>query len=223
MTPLRSRRDGRGEIPRSRTSLPLWSGVITLSILLLGSAAAIGVSAGTYASAPAAAEPEFLNVSATSALSFVPNSFSVMPGASVHLIVTQEADFEHTFTLSSVVNTTLPSSDTDSQMYAFFAAHPPLLNLSLGSTVGARFYDNFTAPSSLGTYEYLCEIHFPDMTGTMTVANSPPSSGSSTTPSALEIVGIGVVVVVVVLAVVAVAWSRSRRRSGSGGNPPPPA
>lgn len=169
----------------------------------------------------AAASPEFVNISATNSLSFVPDSFTVLPGAAVHLIVTQLADFDHTFTLSPAVNVTIPSSDSFAQLSAFFQAHPPIVNLSLGSTVGQRYFANFTAPTTLGTYEYVCLIHFPTMTGIMTVANGVPSPATSSSPTTLEIVGIGVAIGLVVIAVVLVAWSRARHQGRSGGGSPP--
>jgi plastocyanin len=169
----------------------------------------------------AAASPEFVNLSATSSLSFVPDSFTVLPGAAVHLIVTQLADFDHTVTLSPAVNVTIPSSDSPAQLTAFFQAHPPIVNLSLGPTVGQRYFANFTAPMTLGTYEYVCLIHFPTMTGIMTVASAVPSPATSSSPTTLEIVGIGTAIGVVVIVVGLAAWSRARHRDRSGGGCPP--
>ncbi len=194
------------------------------SLLLLLLAAAMSAPAAQAAPpAPAAAvAPEFVNVSATSVLSFVSGSFDVLPGATVHLVVTQMADFNHTFTLSPAVNVTIPSGDTPAEVAAFFNAHPPIVNLSLGSTVGSTYSATFTAPSTLGTYEYVCLIHFPTMIGEMNVVATLPSSSSSTssisTTTALEIGG-GVGAVLVVVGV-ALALRSRRRRSGAA--PPNP-
>jgi plastocyanin len=160
-----------------------------------------------------------VNVSATTSLSVVPGSFTVQPGATVHLIVTQLADFEHTFTLSPAVNVTIPSSDTPSQVSAFFNAHPPLVNLTLGSTPGQEFFANFTAPTTLGSYEYVCLIHFPTMIGTMAVSSSTGSS-SGTSPTTVELVALGGVVAIVVIVGVLVLV---RRRSRGGPGAPPPS
>jgi plastocyanin len=165
---------------------------------------------------------EFVNISATSSFSFVPDSFTVEPGSLVHLVVTQLADFNHTFTLSPAVNVTIPSADDPAQVAAFFNAHTPIANLSLGSTAGKQTSVTFTAPTALGAYEFVCLIHFPTMTGIMTVANTPPSSGSSSSPTPVELVAIGAGVGVVVVAIALFAWSRARRRSRSGGGSPPP-
>ncbi|HYA56903.1 MAG TPA: hypothetical protein VEH57_00320 [Thermoplasmata archaeon] len=188
-----------------------------LSTLVVGLAAArptVAPTTGGNATPPndAASGPVVVTISATSAINFVPDSFSVAPGASVEIVVTQMADFEHTFTLSSVVNQTIPSTDTPSEVAAFFNAHPPLVNLSLGTTVGAKFFANFTAPAALGTYEFVCLVHFPSMTGVMAVSSSSGGSSpsSSGTPTTLEWVGIGAVVAVVVIVAVLLAVRRGK-------------
>lgn len=153
----------------------------------------------------------FVNITATSSFSFVPSSFAVVPGESVHLVVTQAADFEHTFTLSSVPNATIPSSDTPAEVAAFFNAHPPLVNLSLGSTAGVKFPVTFTAPSSLGTYEFVCLIHFPAMIGVMTDSSSAPPASATSGLSPLELATVGAVVAIVVIVGVVVAVRRRRK------------
>jgi plastocyanin len=143
-----------------------------------------------------------IDVSATSQLSFVPNSFSVAPGETVHLVVTQLADFNHTFTLSPIANATVPATDSAGQVALYFNAHAPLVNLSLGDVSGARFYANFSAPAQLGSYEYLCLIHFPAMTGTMVVSNDGPGpSGGLTLDQYAATGGIALLVVIGLFAV----------------------
>lgn len=160
---------------------------------------------------------DFLNLTATGALSFVPAQLGVTAGASVHLKILQAADFDHTFTLSPVANYTIPTSDTTAQLNAFFAAHPPLVNLSLGSVALSYHYANFTAPP-VGTYEFVCLIpgHFQAGMHGVLVSSAPgaPPSTSSGTPSAGTVLGIGLILVVVVLlAVVFVLISRRRGRA----------
>jgi plastocyanin len=196
-------------------------GLLVLAGLLIASGVLVGAPGGARAATVPAATTEFVNISATGALSFVPDSFSVLPGAPVHLVVTQMADFDHTFTMSPAVNVTIPSSDTSAQLHAFFNAHPPIVNLSLGSTVGHESFANFTAPTTLGAYEWVCLIHFPTMFGIMTVANSPPSSGNGSSPPTVELVAVGAVVGIVVVVGVLLAWGRSRRRARARGGSPP--
>jgi plastocyanin len=190
-----------------------WAGFVlvgamfALASALLGGAAGAGVPSTGQPTVPPHALP--VNISATSDFSFVPGTFSVTPGEAVLLDVTQLADFNHTFTLSSVPNYTLPSSDTPLEVAAFFNAHPPLVNLSLGSVAGSQHQTLFNAPTTPGTYEFVCLIHFPTMVGTMVDSNATaasPSSGLST----LELVGIGAGVAIVVLAGVVLAVLRRR-------------
>lgn len=186
-------------------------GWLALAVVTLapGTVAASGLSMMTPSahSEPAAASVT-VNITATTDISFVPDAFSVQPGESVHLIVTQAADFEHTFTLSSLANFTIPSSDTPSEVAAFFNAHAPLVNLSLGSTAGSQHPVTFTAPSTPGTYEFVCLVHFPQMTGVMTDSSgSPPSTGGGGLSEA-EVIAIGAVVAAAVIAAVVVALRR---------------
>jgi plastocyanin len=187
--------------------------------LLLAVLVAVAAGAGSATAAPATsgpsaphveAGPTFENITATPTFSFVPNTFTVAPGATVHLVVTQAADFNHTFTLSSAVNVTIPSSDTPSELAAFFNAHPPLVNLSLGSTAGSQHDATFTAPRGAGTYEFVCLIHFPTMIGVMTDSNSTPAGSSPSGLTTLELVGIGAVIAVVLIAGVVVLARRRR-------------
>ena len=175
------------------------------------------------ASHPTAVVPsvEDISISATSALRFVPSSFSVTPGATVHLTVTQDASVNHTFTLSSVRNATIPSSDSMSQLYDYFHNNSPIVNITLGTTTGKVFTRTFTAPA-VGKYEFVCIVHFSDgMTGTMTSTTSP-GSPSTIYLSPVDIALIGLTAVVAVVAVIVVLFYRRRppttkaspRRSG---------
>jgi plastocyanin len=207
--------------PRHQRPKPLLSmiGPVLCSVtivLMTGASAGAGMAAGVSLSIVPAV---FVNISATSGLSFAPTQVTVTPGASVHLTVTQLANFAHTFTLSSVANFTIPIGDSSSQLAAFFNAHPPLVNLSLGSTPGGKYFANFSAPAQ-GSYEFVCLIHFSQgMVGTLSSGTSSTGSGSgSSFPTSL------VVVIVVVLAAVAAASALilARRRPPKPTAPEPP-
>ncbi|EQD52883.1 copper-containing oxidoreductase signal peptide protein [mine drainage metagenome] len=202
--------------------------VVVLLVGGLSASAAFGsgrvtpsaATATTAVTAATAAPPvEFLNVTTTSQFSFVPGTLTVTPGATVHLRVTQAASFAHTFVLSPVANYTIPTSTNSSALYAFFQAHPPLVNLSVAGTPGATNSTIFTAPP-VGVYEFVCIIpgHFQaGMYGFLHSTNQPTTSSSGSSPDYLLYVGIVVVIVVVLgLAVYAV---RRRRTSGSGPAP----
>jgi plastocyanin len=194
-----------------RMAVSALAGLVLLGFLV-GGAVAQPLS---VASAHPGVVVDNVSVSTTAAYAFQPNQITVTPGALVHLVVTQDANFAHSFVLSSVANFTIPSGDTDSQLAAFFNAHAPLVNLSVPGTVGTQVTTNFTAPA-LGTYEFVCIVsgHFQSgMFGFLYSGTRPPggssSSGFPLTPIVLgAIVGVGVVVVVGVVIV-----RRSSRRS----------
>lgn len=212
-----------GRLPNrtSRLAIPRTIAVALL-VMAVGFGWAVAFPPGARAAQPAAPADVFVNMSATTSFSFVPNSFTVLPGSHVQVDITQMANFEHTFTVSPLVNATIPSSDTPSELASFFNAHPPVVNVSLGSTPGIVIVVTFIAPATLGTYEFLCLIHFPTMTGVMTVASSLPSPSNSSGVSPLEIAGIGAVAAVAVIAGVAYGVTRARRRSRAPMPPPPP-
>jgi len=186
--------------------------VLGMAMLVPGVVAAAGLAPSAASTQPApAATSVVVSITATGDLSFAPDSFTVTPGESVHLIVTQAADFEHTFTLSSVANFTIPSSDSPGEVAAFFNAHPPLVNLSLGTSAGSLHPFNFTAPSTPGTYEFVCLVHFPQMTGVMTDSASSSTSSGGGGISTTEILAIGAVVAAAVIAGVVIALQRRRR------------
>jgi uncharacterized cupredoxin-like copper-binding protein len=190
-----------------------------LVVAPLGAVAAAG--APPSVPPPSTAHPgagvDFVNVSALTTLGYDPNGFTVHPGDSVRLVVTQLANFAHNFVLSPLPNFTFSTSATADNLTSFFAAHTPLVNLTLSSTVGSRVFANFTAPGA-GSYEFVClqPTHFQSgMHGEMTstTASSAPSSSSS---SPLLLIAAGAIVgLIVVLAVVFLV----RRRKAS---PPPP-
>jgi len=186
--------------------------IVALLAIAPTTIALASVPATASASPATAPSSVVVNITATTDLSFAPDSFTVSPGESVLLVVTQGADFPHTFTLSSVANLTLPSSDTPSEVAAFFNAHPPLVNLSLGSTAGTKESAMFTAPTATGTYEFLCLIHFPTMVGVMTDSAGAPSASGSSGLTTLEVVAIGAVVAAVLIVAVLVLVRRRGKR-----------
>jgi plastocyanin len=198
-----------------RTAPWVAAAVAGLAVLLLLLPGAASASSGRPA-LPTSQPADFVNISATENLAFAPDAVTVVPGALVHLTVTQLADFNHTFVLSPLANYTLPASATN--LTQFFDQHVPLVNLSLGPTTGARYYANFSAPP-VGDYEFICTIHFANgMVGEMDVGTSTsPSSNSALL--ALE-VGLGVGIAIVLIAAVAVTVRRRRRAAGPPSSPP---
>lgn len=101
-----------------------------------------------------------LNENTTDALLFVPNVLSASPShypIVVAVLVQNEGNFGHTFTLASQSNVTLsPANYT-----AYFAAHAPLVNSNVPASPGGKSWANFTIVAP-GVYQYICEIsgHF---------------------------------------------------------------
>ena len=184
----------------------LAAGILVAVLLSSTGALALAPAPRPAARSAATAVVDYVNISATSSFAFTPNSVTVTPGALVRLAVTQESDFLHTFLLSPQADYTIPTSSTHAQLLAYFTAHPPIVNLSLGSTPGAVFYANFTAPS-VGTYEFVCIVsgHFEaGMHGTLV-------SGTTSSPGGMSVTTIDLAaIVIVVLAAVALLL---RRRS----------
>lgn len=197
-----------------RIAVMALAGVVLLGLFSGGGAPHPGLAAAAQSQATTT---ENVSVSTTATFSFVPNQITVVPGARVHLVVTQEADFAHTFVLSSVANFTIPSSDTPSQLNAFFSANPPLVNLSIPGTVGARVSTNFTAPA-VGTYEFVCTIsgHFQSGMFGFLDSTTSPGGGSSSGGVPVSTIVLGAVVGVVVVVVLVVLITRRRTR----GTPP---
>jgi plastocyanin len=198
--------------------------VLALGLALIAlTCAPVALATPSQSGVSTAAASETVDISATSQISFVPDSFTVAPGSTVHLVVTQLATFAHTFTLSSVVNQTVPTGDSLSQVAAFFNAHAPLVNLSLGTTSGAQFTATFTAPTVQGSYEFLCLVHFPSMLGTMMDTNT---SASTSGPAALPLLDIaaivGVVIIVAIVAAVVLAGRRAKAPPPAPRAPEPP-
>ncbi len=211
---------GRGELRNEPPALEAILVALTSFLLI------VLVGSGTIAAHPSVAPRissdavENISVMATGSLSFQPDQLTVTPGALVHLTVLQAANFDHTFTLSPVANLTIPAGDTTAELYAFFNAHTPLVNLSLGSTPGAQFFANFTAPA-VGTYEFVCLIHFQQgMTGKL-ISGTSSSGASNSFPLSPVYIGIVVVVLLVIVAVVIVATRRRKSAQPPAESPPP--
>jgi uncharacterized cupredoxin-like copper-binding protein len=105
-----------------------------------------------------------MSVGANGALAFTPNAISnVAPGSAVSIEITNLGAIPHTFTLSSLVNYTLPYVDNNNLTSTFLVKHPAYFSINITGTTGAVVWANFTAPSTIGSYQFFCQIpgHFP--------------------------------------------------------------
>jgi uncharacterized cupredoxin-like copper-binding protein len=192
-------------------------GVLGFAMLLLVPVAGASPSV-SRPGASAMARPlanDTININALSNLGYDPNTFTVHPGDLVHLTVTQEANFAHTFVLSRLANFTFDPAASASNLTMFFRANAPLVNLTLDSTPGSKAFANFTAPAA-GSYEFVCiqPQHFQSgMHGEM-ISTTSTSMASASLPTT-EIVGIGAAIGILVVVVIVLM---ARRRKG----PSPP-
>src|SRR5579863_3531483 len=123
-------------------------------LLAVVSGARAGASRESGPGPPAAARTGAtvdVSVSVTDKLRFVPNALEVSPGTTIALTVTQLGTTAHTFTLSPVANYSLSTSVS---LFAFFSAHPPIVNLSIPNPTGSTVRATFAAPAA-GYYEYV--------------------------------------------------------------------
>ncbi|MCI4330757.1 MAG: plastocyanin/azurin family copper-binding protein [Thermoplasmata archaeon] len=167
---------------------------------------------------PAAGGVDQINVNTLSNLGYDPSTITVHPGDQVQLVVTQMANFEHTFVLSPLANFTFDNAATAANLTLFFRAHAPIVNLTVAGTVGAKAFANFTAPA-VGSYEFVCieATHFQaGMHGELISTTSTTSAPGTSTTVYLEY---GAVAGVVVIVVVLIAVLRMRRMAP----PSPPA
>jgi len=148
-----------------------------------------------------------LSENTTNTPGFVPNLLSATPAhfpVTIDVLVTNQGDLGHTFTLASQSNVTLLVSNYSS----YFLAHPPLADSSVPASAGGTVWANFTifAP---GVYQYICTItgHFAaGMYGFLYVGVPVPAVASPPSTAIVEewvlvgsavLLGIGVVIAMV--------------------------
>jgi plastocyanin len=198
---------------------PYTSAVVLLSVaslLMFGMGAAQSVR--SHAVLPAASDQ--LTVTVGTLFSFSVSTDEVTPGDTVALTIVQTDDTEHTFTLSSVTNATLPTSDGQGQLYAYFAAHPPLVNFTIPSGQGT-YTMSFVAPP-YGLYEYLCLVSGHFAAGMAGILGSGEHGGTitpDTGPGAPVFIIGGTIAGLVVLAIV-LGFVVGRRRGSHDEMPP---
>ncbi|MCI4368413.1 MAG: cupredoxin domain-containing protein [Thermoplasmata archaeon] len=162
-----------------------------------------------------------LSVSVSDAFAFSLNSYEVTPGDTVSITLIQLGTAPHTFTLSPIAGFKFDTSNSTTNLLAFFSAHPPLVNLSVPGTPGARAYGNFTAPA-LGLYEFVCLTagHFSfGMWGILGSGEQGGLGSTDTGPGAAVFIIGGIIVALVVVAIV-LGFYVGRRRGALHEMPP---
>jgi uncharacterized cupredoxin-like copper-binding protein len=161
----------------------------------------------------------------TDSLQFVPNQLGASPAhfpVSIDVLVTNTGSFGHTFTMAAQPNYTLsPANFT-----TYFAAHPPLVSVTVPSGAGSTVWANFSVAAA-GVYQYICEVpgHFASgMTGFLYVGVPVPPPVSPPSSAIVEtwvLAGSGALVVVGVLLAIAASFTGRfprRPRGGHGGH-----
>jgi plastocyanin len=97
-----------------------------------------------------------VTITVSDVFSFSPNAIDVTPGEPITFDIEQLGATLHTFTLSNTTNFTFPTGDQTSDLLTYFAAHPPMVNLTLPPGAGQTYTQTVPAPP-VGSYEYVCE------------------------------------------------------------------
>ena len=174
-------------------------------------------------------------VNATGAITFVPSILVASPGLPIVFEVGIQGPLSHTFTLDSIPNDTgLSNSFSNSQLLAYFVAHPPLVDDPLSPSSPPVVTAAISMPASHGIYEYVCTVpgHFPGMQGHIYVGVTPQPPNNVPVVSQVVQVGLFVVAAVVLagagfLVLMGMSESNTARRQrrsppadGPGTSPP---
>ena len=170
-----------------------------------------------------------LSVGSGGALVYTPDAFPtsgqtiISPGESVTIDITNLGSTPHTFTVSSLVNYTLPFSGNMNLTSTFLVTHPPFYTINIPGTPGTDVATaSFNAPSVVGSYQFFCTEpgHFAaGMEGVMgvgvTVGPPPPPPGIGLPVFIIAGVIVGLVILAIVLGFVV------GKREGSKNEMPP--
>ncbi|HEV2449198.1 MAG TPA: cupredoxin domain-containing protein [Thermoplasmata archaeon] len=182
--------------------------VAALTAILLVAALPLAAALEPHANAPETGYRghglDSLAITVGDNFAFTPDTLeAAAPGDNVTITVTELGTTNHTFTLSSVANYSFPTSDGATELQTYFAAHPPLVNLTISGTTGFKASATFKAPA-LGVYEYVClePSHFSSgMFGFFGSGVAPSGPAGPGQPVGVYIIA-GVIVTLVVLALV---------------------
>lgn len=98
-----------------------------------------------------------MTVGAGGALAYDPDTISnVVPGETIVIDIRNLGSLPHTFTLSSLVNYTLPYSGNTNLTSVFLVQHPSYYSINISATQGSVTVATFTAPTQIGSYQYFC-------------------------------------------------------------------
>jgi len=204
-----------------RTALAV--GLLVILVTLAWTASAVATASGAgLRPAAASGGVEWLNLTVSDTLVFgVPAPSEVTPGDLVHVVVTNLGADAHTFTLSSVAGYVFSSTATGGDLLGFFAANPPLVNITVNGPAGVQAFGNFTAPA-YGEYEFVClePGHFQSgMSGILGSGEPGATTSVNTGPGAPVFIISGTIVALVIVALV-LGFVVGKRRGSTDEMPP---
>jgi hypothetical protein len=143
-------------------------GAVAISALLLLLPATLALEgAGNLGSRPvevrtAAGVTIIMSVGVNGGLVYSPNAVPaagqslISPGENVTIQITNLGSLPHTFTLSSLVNYTLPYAGNTNLTSTFLVSHPAYYSINISDVQGSKTTANFLAPSKIGSYQFFC-------------------------------------------------------------------
>ncbi|MCI4337020.1 MAG: hypothetical protein L3K17_07515 [Thermoplasmata archaeon] len=111
---------------------------------------------------------------------FTPGNLSLIAGDTIGFTVHNLGAYDHTFTLSTLGNFSIPQNDSPGQLYGFFEKNGSLVNLSVAP--GATGYANLSLPSSDSgaTLEFVSVVPFQFQAGMFGLARIVSGAASGT-------------------------------------------
>jgi hypothetical protein len=170
----------------------------------------------------------YLNETTVSPYAFVTRGFEMLPLHTKVTVILFNGDTTgatHTFTLLNWTNRTIPTSDSTGDIGQLIHLHGTLANVSSGGEA-SYMYQNFTSPTVVGYYEFVCLVagHFSlGMWGYVAFGEALPSNLSFATsspgPGLAVFIIVGTIVALTVLAIV-LGFVVGQRRGAEHEMPP---
>ena len=115
-----------------------------------------------------------VTINTSNAPAFVPNAIDVTSGQNLTITLNNNGTFNHTFTLSSNGTEKFPLNWSPTELSAYFAAHPPLLNVTMPAMSSEVV--NFSVNSSMagGHFEFVSLVPYQFQAGLYGFLNVTP-------------------------------------------------
>jgi uncharacterized cupredoxin-like copper-binding protein len=125
--------------------------------------------------------PANFTIRTTDAAAFAPSSIPATSGENLTLTLVNNGTYNHTFTLSANGSAKLPLNWTPGELSAYFAAHAPLLNVSMPANSTTVVNLSVNASMAGGHFEFVSLVPYQFQAGMYGFLNvTPPVSGTLT-------------------------------------------